>query len=54
MVKLAVRLTPGASKDQLEGTGTDADGKSWLRVRIAAPSVDGKANQALVRYLAKR
>ena len=53
-VRLAVRLTPGAKKDGVEGAETDAAGKKWLCIRIAAPPVDGKANQALIKYLAQR
>ena len=54
LVRLSVRLTPGAKKDQIDGVEAGADGKPWLRVRVSAPPVDGKANQALVKYLAKR
>ena len=53
-VRLAIRLTPGAQKDSVEGSTGDADGKNWLRVRITAPPVDGKANQALIKFLSKR
>jgi uncharacterized protein (TIGR00251 family) len=40
-------VTPGARRDQLAGV---ADGR--LRVRLAAPPVEGRANDALVRYIA--
>lgn len=53
-LRLAVRVTPGASKDEIEGVATDSAGEKWLRVRLCAPPVDGKANQALVKFLAKR
>lgn len=53
-VRLAVRVTPGAAQDRIEGVEADAAGRQWLRVRLAAPPVDGKANQALVKFLAKR
>jgi hypothetical protein len=53
-VRLAVRVTPGADRDRIEGMEADAAGRQWLRVRLAAPPVDGKANQALVKFLAKR
>ena len=32
----------------------DAAGKKWLKISLSAPAVDGKANKALVVYLAKR
>jgi uncharacterized protein (TIGR00251 family) len=41
-------VTPGARRDELSGV---ADGR--LRVRLAAPPVEGRANEALVRYLAE-
>ncbi len=53
-VRLAVRVTPGASKDELGGVVADSAGKIWLRIRLSAPPVDGKANQALVKFLAKQ
>lgn len=45
---LDVRVTPRASRDQVVGW---ADGV--LRVRVSAPPVEGKANVALARLLAK-
>jgi len=47
-VKLTVRLTPRAAKDQL---GPFKDGV--LQARVTAPPVDGKANAALCALLAK-
>ena len=44
---LRVRVTPRAGRDALAGWH---DGV--LRVRLAAPPVDGRANAALVRFLA--
>ena len=42
-----VRVIPRASKDQIQGVLGDA-----LKIRLQAPPVDGKANDALVRFLA--
>jgi uncharacterized protein len=51
-VRLAVRLTPRSGRDALDGTGVDAQGRPVLLVRLAAPPVEGAANEALVAFLA--
>jgi uncharacterized protein len=48
-VLLAVRVIPRAKKTDVAGTRDDA-----LLVRLAAPPVDGAANDALVGFLAAR
>ena len=45
-VRFAVRLTPRAAADRVEGV---IDGV--LRVRVGAPAVEGAANNALLRLL---
>jgi len=47
-VTLRVRVQPRASKDALSGEREGA-----LVVRLTAPPVEGKANEALARFLAK-
>ena len=44
---LAVWVTPGGRRSELRGV---ADGR--LRVRVAAPAVEGRANRELCRFLA--
>jgi uncharacterized protein (TIGR00251 family) len=44
-----VRVQPRASRTELAGRHGDA-----LKVRVAAPPVDGAANEALVEFLAER
>ena len=44
-----VRVQPGASKNEIVGVHEDA-----LRVRVSAAPVQGKANRALVQFLAKQ
>ncbi len=50
---LAVRLTPRGGRDSIDGWALDADGRPYLKVRVASPPVDGAANAALVAFLAK-
>jgi len=47
--RVSVRLTPRAGRDEVLGFDGDV-----LRVRVAAPPVDGRANEALTRLLAAR
>ena len=51
--RLPVRLTPGASADRIDGWDVDADGRPVLRVRVRARPVEGEANVALLKLLAK-
>jgi hypothetical protein len=48
-VRLAVRVSPGASRSGI--VGRMADGR--LKVRVAAPAEDGRANDALIALLAE-
>jgi hypothetical protein len=48
-VNFAVRVSPRASRDAIEGEHNGA-----LKVRLTAPPVDDKANEALCRLLAAR
>jgi uncharacterized protein (TIGR00251 family) len=48
-VMFAVRVTPRASRDAIEGEHQGA-----LKLRLTAPPVDDRANDALRRLLAER
>ena len=52
-MKLRVRATPNARLSEIVGWENDDQAGPLLRVRIAAPPVDGKANAALRDFLAK-
>lgn len=48
-VSFKVKVVPKAKKDQILGFMGDGS----LKIQLTAPPVDGKANQALVKLLAK-
>jgi len=51
---LSIRLTPGATKEEIGGVWTDEKGAQWLGARVRAVPEKGKANAALIALLAKR
>jgi hypothetical protein len=48
MARISVRLTPRGGRDRIDGWDGDV-----LRVRVAAAPVEGKANESMLRMLAK-
>jgi len=48
-VVLILHVQPGAKKTEISGQYGDA-----LKIRLAAPPVDGKANDALLAFLAAK
>jgi uncharacterized protein (TIGR00251 family) len=48
-ITLHLHVQPGAKATELAGLHGDA-----LKIRLAAPPVDGKANAALIEFIAKR
>ena len=49
VVTLSLHIQPGASKVEMAGRF----GETALKLRVNAPPLDGKANQACARFLAK-
>jgi uncharacterized protein (TIGR00251 family) len=47
-VIVSVRAVPRASKNAIQGVHDGA-----LKIRLTTPPIDGKANQALIKYLSK-
>ena len=45
---LSVRVHPGARKNNVTGVHADA-----LKIALTAPPVDGKANEALIAFIAE-
>lgn len=46
--RIDVRLTPRGGRDHIDGWDGDV-----LRVRVAAPPAEGRANEAMLRLVAK-
>ncbi len=46
--KLRLRVQPRAKKDEVAGLVGDA-----IRVRVSAPAIEGRANEAVIELLAK-
>jgi len=47
-IKVKVKIVPGSSKNKIIGAYNNA-----LKISIAAPPVEGKANKKCIAYLAK-
>lgn len=47
-LSISVKVVPGASKTAIVGVEGD-----FIKIRLAAPPVNGKANQELIDYISK-
>jgi hypothetical protein len=52
-LRLRVRVTPRGGRDAVEGVAADASEAPHLKIRVAAAPVDGDANDAVEKLLAK-
>lgn len=51
-MKLALKVIPNARKSEVAGWEEDPRAGRVLKLRIAAPPVEGKANRAVILFLA--
>lgn len=52
-LRLSIRLTPNAGRDQVDGVEMNANDEVYLKVKVTAVPEKGKANKALIALLAK-
>lgn len=52
-VTVAVRVTPKARRQQVDGVTADAQGRLAVKIAVTAPPEDGKANKAIIALLSR-
>jgi uncharacterized protein len=53
MSQLPIKLQPGAAADRIDGWDADPSGRVVLKIRLRARPIEGQANEALLKFLAK-
>jgi len=52
-ISVALRVTPRGGRDDIDGIGTLANGRTVVKVRVRAIADGGEANRAVTELLAK-
>lgn len=52
-MRLRVRASPKASRNEIAGIVEDSEGRRALRIRVTAPADKGRANKAILKLLAR-
>lgn len=53
-VRVRVRLTPNAGQNRIDGLALDGQGNTVLRIAVNAQPEQGRANKAMIKYIAKQ
>lgn len=52
-IKVHLKIVPNSKKNEISGVILGDFGQEFLKVKIAAAPEDGKANKALIKFLAR-
>lgn len=52
-IVLALRVMPRSGMARIDGLGQDSDGNGFLKLRVSEVAEKGKANNAVIKLLAK-